>query len=63
MGLVSDSLFSLRKEIQKKKKIQCNKKYCFSYYDDFHNNKIIKEKLPAFANLNFKSPLIASAAA
>jgi len=28
-----------------------------------HNNKIIKEKLPAFANLNFKSPLIASAAA
>ena len=45
MGLVSDSLFSLRKEIQKKKKIQCNKKYCFSYYDDFHNNKIIKEKI------------------
>jgi uncharacterized protein YuzE len=28
-----------------------------------HNNKIIKEKLPAFASSDFKSPLIASAAA
>ncbi len=27
-----------------------------------HNNEVIKEKLPAFANANFKSPLIASAA-
>ena len=27
-----------------------------------HNNQVIKEKLPAFANTNFQSPLIASVA-
>ncbi len=28
-----------------------------------HNNQVIKEKLPAFTNTNFQSPLIASVAA
>ena len=45
LGIVPDNLFNLKKEIEKKKKIKCNKKYCFRYYDDFHNNIKIKEEI------------------
>ena len=45
IGLVSDYLFKLKKEIESKKKVKCNQKYCFRYYDDFQNNKNIQEKI------------------
>ena len=43
--------------------VQNYRNYLFITVIFKHNNNIIKEKLPAFAKSDFKSPLIASAAA
>ena len=45
MGLVSEDLFKLKKIIESKRKVKCNQKYCFRYYDDFQDDKNIQEKI------------------
>ncbi|PLW79344.1 hypothetical protein C0585_08005 [Candidatus Woesearchaeota archaeon] len=65
-------LHTLNKEISKKALMEMSevelevknyRNYLIITLEFTYNNKIIKEKLPAFINSDFKSPLIASTAA
>ncbi|MCK5282473.1 MAG: DUF2283 domain-containing protein [Nanoarchaeota archaeon] len=60
-GKISKSILDSISEVELEFKNYRN--YWFITLSFKHNNHIIIEKLPAFANTDFKSPLIASAAA